>query len=91
MKRARCSSIGQCSGGTALAAVTALVEEVFAVAAGAAASAQVRDYLQSQRVTALADLQFLELSWLQEACPTMPPLLLNKFLSLANRRIGATY
>lgn len=46
-------------------AVVALVDEVFAGAAGTAAAAAVRNFLQAQRVTALSDLQYLELLWLQ--------------------------
>ena len=45
--------------------------------------------LQGQRVTALEDLQFLELAWLQDAIQELPPLLLNKFLSLARHQIMA--
>ncbi len=42
-----------------------LVDEVFVEAAGPAAAAAVRGFLQRQRVTALDDLQYLELPWLQ--------------------------
>lgn len=42
-----------------------LVDEVFVEAAGPAAAAAVRSFLQRQRVTALDDLQYLELPWLQ--------------------------
>ena len=42
-----------------------LVEEVFSAAAGEAAAAAMCEFLQSLRVTALEDLQFLELPWLQ--------------------------
>jgi hypothetical protein len=45
--------------------VVALVDEVFAAAAGPAAATAVRNFLQEQRVTALSDLQYLELPWLQ--------------------------
>jgi hypothetical protein len=45
--------------------VVALVDEVFATAAGSAAAMAVRNFLQEQRVTALSDLQYLELPWLQ--------------------------
>ena len=63
-----------------------LVEEVFTMAAGQDATARVVAYLQSQRVMGLGDLEFLELSWLQDTFPSMPLLLLNKFLALASRR-----
>lgn len=68
--------------------VVALVDEVFAGAAGPAAAAAVRNFLQAQRVTALSDLQYLELPWLQEALVPVgvTPLLLNKFLGVARRR-----
>lgn len=65
-----------------------LVEEVFTMAAGQGATARLVAYLQSQRVMGLADLEFMELSWLQDTFPSMPLLLLNKFLSLASRRAG---
>lgn len=58
------------------------------MAAGQGATARMADYLQSQRVMVLADLEFMELSWLQNAFPGMPLMLLNKFLSLASRRAG---
>ena len=41
------------------------MDEVFAAAAGPAAATAVRNFLQEQRVTALSDLQYLELPWLQ--------------------------
>ena len=67
-----------------------LVREVFEVAAGGGAVVAVGQFLRSQRVTQLVDLQFLQLPWLQEALGPLglPPLLLNKFLSLAHQRLG---
>lgn len=69
--------------------VARLVKEVFDTAAGLDAVNAVSDYLRSQRVTSLADLQWLQLDWLCAALEPqgLPPLLLNKFLSLAKQRI----
>ena len=66
------------------------MREVFEVAAGQAAVVAVTQFLRAQRVTQLIDLQFLQLPWLQEALGPLglPPLLLNKFLSLAQQRAG---
>ena len=71
-------------------AVDGLIREVFEVAAGQNAVHAVSVFLRSQRVTQLVDLQFLQLPWLQEALQPLglPPLLLNKFLSLAHQRLG---
>ncbi|KAK9793445.1 hypothetical protein WJX73_005580 [Symbiochloris irregularis] len=70
--------------------VGGLVREVFEVAAGQAAVVAVTQFLRAQRVTQLVDLQFLQLPWLQEALGPLglPPLLLNKFLSMAQQRAG---
>lgn len=37
----------------------------------------------------MEDLQFMELAWLQGAMQGLPPLLLNKFLTLARHQIMA--
>lgn len=67
-----------------------LVRECFEAAAGQGAVLAVAHFLRQQRVTTLVDLQFLQLPWLQEALGPLglPPLLLNKFLSLAHQRLG---
>ena len=54
-------------------------------AAGEAATGALVKYLQEQRVRKREDLQFLQLDWLISALQPagLPPLLLNKFLSLA--------
>lgn len=69
--------------------VARLVKDVFESAAGIDAVGAVSDYLRSQRVTSLPDLQWLQLDWLCAALEPqgLPPLLLNKFLSLAKQRI----
>lgn len=69
--------------------VAHLVKDVFESAAGIDAVGAVSDYLRSQRVTSLPDLQWLQLEWLCAALEPqgLPPLLLNKFLSLAKQRI----
>ena len=71
-------------------AVIKLVQDVFLEAAGPSAEHSVQDYLRSQRVTSLADLQYLQLDWLCSALQPMgiPPLLLNKFLAQAGQRIA---
>ena len=71
-------------------AVIKLVQDVFLDAAGPSAERSVQDYLRSQRVTSLADLQYLQLDWLCSALQPMgiPPLLLNKFLAQAGQRIA---
>ena len=73
-----------------LPAVIKLVQDVFLDAAGPSAEHSVQDYLRSQRVTSLADLQYLQLDWLCSALQPMgiPPLLLNKFLAQAGQRIA---
>ena len=60
------------------------------MAAGQAAVVAVTQFLRAQRVTQLVDLQFLQLPWLQEALGPLglPPLLLNKFLSMAQQHAG---
>ena len=65
------------------------MKDVFESAAGQEAVGAVSDYLRSQRVTSLPDLQWLQLDWLCAALEPqgLPPLLLNKFLSLAKARI----
>ncbi|KAL3151010.1 hypothetical protein ABBQ38_012881 [Trebouxia sp. C0009 RCD-2024] len=69
--------------------VARLVKDVFESAAGQDAVGAVSDYLRTQRVTSLPDLQWLQLEWLCAALEPqgLPPLLLNKFLSLAKQRI----
>lgn len=54
-------------------------------AAGEPATSALLRYLQEQRVMRREDLSFLQLDWLISALQPagVPPLLLNKFLSLA--------
>lgn len=65
--------------------VMELAKEVCQDAAGEAATSALINYLQQQRVTKREDLQFLQLDWLINALEPagVPPMLLNKFLSLA--------
>ena len=62
-----------------------LAKTVCLEAAGEAATGALTRYLQEQRVMGIEDLQFLQLDWLISALKPagVPPLLLNKFLSLA--------
>ena len=78
-----------CSHGRSCA-VDGLVREVFEVPAGQGAVLAVIQFLRSQRVTQLVDLQYLQLPWLQEALGPLglPGMLLNKFLTLAHQRLG---
>ncbi len=73
-----------------LCAVNKLVRDVFLEAAGASAERSVQDYLRSQRVTSLGDLQYLQLDWLCSALQPLgiPALLLNKLLAQAKQRIA---
>ena len=70
-------------------AVDGLVKDVFGSAAGQEAAGAASNHLHSYRVTSLPDLQWLQLDWLCAALEPqgLPPLLLNKFLSLAKARI----
>ena len=66
-------------------AVLDLARSVCLEAAGEAATAALVTYLREQRVMQREDLRFLQLDWLILALKPagVPPLLLNKFLSLA--------
>jgi hypothetical protein len=70
-------------------AVASLVAEVFEGAAGTDAVMAIVHFLRTQHVTSLSDLQWLKLDWLCQAMQPhgLPPLLLNKFLSLARQRM----
>lgn len=65
--------------------VASLVKDIVEQAAGTQAAAAVTSFLQAQCVTGLEDLQYIELSWMQDALVSqgVPMMLLNKLLKSA--------